>query len=42
VLSPGYLNPLFQMRTGQIMLGASILAIFAGFAWMQKIIKVEL
>jgi len=42
VLSPGYLNPLFQMRTGQIMLGASILAIFAGFAWMQKIIKVDL
>lgn len=42
VLSPGYLNPLFQMRMGQIMLGASILMIFAGFMWMQKIIKVDI
>ena len=42
VLSPGYLDPLFTDTMGQILLGGSVLGIFGGFVWMQKIIKVEL
>lgn len=42
VLSPGYLDPLFKDPVGKIMFGCAVVGVFAGFAWMQKIVKVEL
>jgi tight adherence protein B len=41
VLSPGYLNPLFQETVGRIMLGAGATLMVAGWIWMQKMIKVD-
>jgi tight adherence protein B len=36
-----YMKPLFHERTGQIMLGAALLAALAGFFWMKKTIEIE-
>jgi tight adherence protein B len=36
-----YMKPLFHEKTGQIMLGAALLAALAGFFWMKKTIEIE-
>jgi tight adherence protein B len=36
-----YMRPLFHEKTGQIMLGAALLAALAGFYWMKKTIEIE-
>lgn len=42
LINPDYVGKLFDDSLGQIMLGGSILAMAAGFAWMFKIIKIEI
>jgi tight adherence protein B len=42
VMSPGYLNPLFEQTIGRAMLGGSIVAMIGGFLWMKQIIKIEM
>jgi tight adherence protein B len=42
VMSPGYLDPLFEKRVGQIMLGFGTMLMVGGFVWMQKMIKVDI
>ena len=39
--SPGYLQPLFHSAAGLAMVGVSTLMAMAGYAWIQKIIKIE-
>ncbi len=41
VTSPGYMDPLFEKRPGQIMLGLGAALMIGGFVWMQKMIKVD-
>jgi tight adherence protein B len=41
-MNPEYIGRLFETGMGQVMLGLSILAMLAGFAWMFKIIKIEI
>ncbi len=41
-LNPEYINTLFSDSLGQILLGSSIVAALAGFAWMKKIISIEI
>jgi tight adherence protein B len=41
-MNPEYIGRLFETGLGQVMLGLSILAMAAGFAWMFKIIKIEI
>ena len=42
VINPEYISTLFEDSLGQILLGASILAALAGFAWMKKIINIDI
>lgn len=41
-VNPDYIGKLFDHTLGQIMLGGSVLGIIAGYAWMMKIIKIEI
>lgn len=41
-MNPDYIGRLFDHTLGQIMLGGSIIAMIVGFAWMFKIIKIEI
>ncbi|MEM9467530.1 MAG: type II secretion system F family protein [Actinomycetota bacterium] len=41
-LNPEYINTLFTESLGKILLGASITAALIGFAWMKKIIAIEI
>jgi tight adherence protein B len=42
MMNPEYIGRLFETGLGQVMLGISIVAMAAGFAWMFKIIKIEI
>jgi tight adherence protein B len=42
VVNPSYMQVLFQETMGQIMLGAGILMMVVGFAWMMRTIKIEI
>jgi tight adherence protein B len=42
MMNPDYIGRLFETGLGQVMLGLSIVAMAAGFAWMFKIIKIEI
>ena len=37
-----YINTLFTDSLGKILLGASIVSALIGFAWMKKIIDIEI
>ena len=41
-MNPDYIGRLFDQPMGQIMLGASVISMLIGFAWMFKIIKIEI
>ena len=41
-INPEYIGRLFEHTMGQIMLGGSIISMLIGFAWMFKIIKIEI
>jgi tight adherence protein B len=41
-MNPDYIGRLFETGLGQVMLGLAIVAMAAGFAWMFKIIKIEI
>lgn len=41
-INPEYINTLFTDSLGKVLLGASIIAALAGFAWMKKIIDIEI
>ena len=41
VLSPGYLDPLFKERIGQMAIGAAIVLILIGFFVIQRIVDIE-
>ena len=41
-INPDYIGRLFEHTLGQIMLGASLVSMAVGFAWMFKIIKIEI
>jgi tight adherence protein B len=41
-INPDYIGRLFDHTVGQIMLGASLVSMAVGFAWMFKIIKIEI
>jgi len=40
--NPDYIGRLFDVTLGQVMLAASLVAMVAGYAWMMKIIKIEI
>lgn len=42
VINPDYMGKLFEVTFGQILLGAAILMMGIGFAWMFKIIKIDI
>lgn len=42
VMNKEYINTLFTNSLGKVLLGASITAALAGFAWMKKIIDIEI
>lgn len=41
-INPDYINTLFTDSLGKVLLGASIFAALAGFAWMKKIINIDI
>jgi tight adherence protein B len=41
-VNPDYIGRLFDVTLGQIMLGAAIVMMISGYAWMMKIIKIEI
>jgi tight adherence protein B len=41
-VNPDYIGKLFDATLGQIMLGGAIIGIVVGYAWMMKIIKIEI
>jgi tight adherence protein B len=41
-MNPEYINTLFTDSLGKVLLGASIFAALAGFAWMKKIINIDI
>jgi tight adherence protein B len=41
ISQPDYMKPLFNQTVGQILVGVAVLAMLAGFAWMRKIIQIE-
>jgi tight adherence protein B len=42
VVNPAYMKVLFTETMGNIMLGAGVLMMVVGFAWMMKTIKIEI
>jgi tight adherence protein B len=42
VLNPEYIGTLFDRTMGQVMLAAGLVMMLVGFAWMSKIIKIEI
>jgi tight adherence protein B len=42
VINPDYMGKLFDVQVGQVMLGAAVLMMGIGFAWMFKIIKIDI
>jgi tight adherence protein B len=42
VINPEYMAKLFEETLGQILLGAAIVMMAVGFAWMSKIIKIDI
>lgn len=42
VINPEYMGKLFDETLGQILLGAAIVMMAVGFAWMSKIIKIDI
>lgn len=42
VMNPEYIGTLFEDSVGQILLVSSVLAALAGFAWMSKIINIDI
>lgn len=41
VMNPEYISKLFQPGMGYVLLGAGVVAMLIGFAWMKKIITIE-
>mgnify|MGYP006226031245 FL=1 len=41
-INPTYINTLFTDGFGKVLLGMSIVAALAGFAWMKKIINIDI
>jgi tight adherence protein B len=41
VLNPAYIEVLFNHTGGEIALGVAVVAMIVGFAWMQKIVNIE-
>lgn len=41
-INPEYIDTLFTDSFGKVLLGASVFAALAGFAWMNKIIKIDI
>jgi tight adherence protein B len=41
-VNPDYIGRLFDVTMGQIMLGAAIVMMVVGYAWMMKIIKIAI
>ena len=41
VSNPGYLDPLLETTLGKVLLGYSVVSMLIGFAWMKKIITIE-
>ncbi len=41
-MNPKYINTLFEETLGKILLGSSIVAALIGFAWMKKIINIDI
>ena len=41
VISPGYLDPLFKERTGQMAIGGAVVLIIIGFIIIQRIVDIE-
>ena len=41
-LNPDYIGLLFERSMGQIMLGLAVVGIVGGYAWMRKIINIEI
>ena len=42
VMNPDYINTLFTDSLGKMLLGASVFAVLIGFAWMKKIMNIEI
>ncbi|MFQ5558389.1 MAG: type II secretion system F family protein, partial [Acidimicrobiales bacterium] len=42
VINPDYISTLFEDSFGKIILGVSVVAALAGFAWMKKIINIDI
>jgi tight adherence protein B len=42
VMNPEYIGTLFEDSFGKILLVASVVAALAGFAWMSKIINIDI
>jgi tight adherence protein B len=41
-VNPDYIGKLFDVTMGQVMLGTAVVMMIAGYAWMMKIIKIEI
>ncbi len=41
-MNPEYINTLFTDSFGKVLLGLSVFAVLAGFAWMKKIINIDI
>jgi tight adherence protein B len=41
-MNPEYINTLFTDSFGKVLLGMSVFAVLAGFAWMKKIINIDI
>jgi Flp pilus assembly protein TadB len=42
VLNPEYISRLFNTGLGNVLLGGAIVSMVIGFAWMKKIIDIEI
>ena len=40
-MNPSYMSKLFSPGLGYFMLGGAVIAMLIGFAWMKKIISIE-
>jgi tight adherence protein B len=41
VMNPGYISKLFEPGLGYVLVGAAVVAMAVGFAWMKKLITIE-
>ena len=42
VMNPKYISKLFEETTGMILIGVAVTAMLIGFAWMKKIVSIEI